>query len=90
MATWKLEDAKNSFSKVVRMAESDGPQYVTRSGKTVAVIVSAKEHAKGRLSGPEFVRMLQHSPLAKAIKDAGLDELPLPSRNDYGRKIDLE
>jgi len=90
MTTWKLEDAKNSFSKVVRMAESDGAQFITRHGEVVAVVVSAKEHSKGRLRGPEFVKMLRQSPLTAALRDAGLDELPLPSRSDYPRTVDFD
>ena len=40
---WSLQDAKNHFSEVVRAAERDGPQIVTRHGKETAVVVSAEE-----------------------------------------------
>lgn len=36
--TWKLADAKNRFSEVVRKALSEGPQRVSRRGDAVVVI----------------------------------------------------
>lgn len=43
---WKLQDAKAAFSDVVRRAEAEGPQTVTRHGKPVAVVVSAEDYAR--------------------------------------------
>jgi prevent-host-death family protein len=40
---WALQDAKNQFSQVVELAQTEGPQTVTRHGEPVAVIVSANE-----------------------------------------------
>jgi prevent-host-death family protein len=46
MKTWPLQDAKNQFSQVVELAQTEGPQTVTRHGEPVAVIVSADEFKK--------------------------------------------
>lgn len=35
---WRLADAKNRFSEVVRLAISQGPQIVTRRGDSVVVV----------------------------------------------------
>jgi len=43
MKIWPLQDAKNQFSHVVELAQTDGPQTVTRHGRPVAVVVSADE-----------------------------------------------
>ena len=46
---WQLHEAKQKFSEVVQRALDIGPQTVTRRGKKVAVVVSAREF--DRLSG---------------------------------------
>ena len=48
---WHLQDAKNNFSKVVRQAQTEGPQTVTVRGKPAAVVISAEEYE--RLAGGE-------------------------------------
>ena len=64
MKTWPLQDAKNQFSQLVDLAQTTGPQTVTRHGEPVAVVVSADEYK--RLARPkqtvlEFFRPLQGS-----------------------------
>ena len=61
---WHLQDAKNNFSKVVKKAQTEGPQTVTVRGERAAVVISVEEYDKlaGRklsfaeylLSGPEW------------------------------------
>ncbi|MSQ72717.1 MAG: type II toxin-antitoxin system Phd/YefM family antitoxin [Betaproteobacteria bacterium] len=46
---WPLQEARNKLSEVIDRAAKGGPQVVTRHGKRVAVIVSAREF--DRLSG---------------------------------------
>jgi prevent-host-death family protein len=43
---WHLQDAKNNLSKVVRKAQTEGPQIVTVRGKPAAVVVSSEEYEK--------------------------------------------
>ena len=83
MKAWKLEDAKNQFSEVVRRAAHE-PQLVTKNGRDAVVVMSveAYERLVVPASLPEFLR---DSPLAEALAD-GLD-LSRPS--DGGREIDL-
>jgi prevent-host-death family protein len=38
-----MQDAKARFSELVRMAHSDGPQYVTLHGRDSVVVVDADE-----------------------------------------------
>jgi antitoxin Phd len=85
MNTWKLEDAKNRFSEVVRRALANEPQRVTRNGRDAVVVVSADEYE--RLTAPQdLVGFLQDSPLAKAFARGELD---LDRPRDSGRDIDL-
>ena len=39
MAAWQLQEAEQRFGEVVRLAERDGPQTITRHGEAIAVLV---------------------------------------------------
>jgi antitoxin Phd len=82
MPTWKLEDAKNQFSRLVREAMRGKPQRVTRGGQDAVVVISAEEY--DRLTRPkvDLVDFLRNSPLA----DAGLDRA---RQRDLGRDLEL-
>lgn len=85
MRTWKLEDAKNRFSEVVRRALAHEPQRVTRSGRDAVVVVSAEDYE--RLVAPaDLVSFLQASPLAEALAE---DETLLDRNRDLGRDIEV-
>ncbi len=77
---WKLADAKNKFSEVVRRALSEGPQRVLRRGDAVVVISEEEfEALRGRRrdfldflkSGPD-ISGLDLSRDASAMRDAPL------------------
>jgi prevent-host-death family protein len=40
---WTVAEAKAKFSEVIDRAQSDGPQTITRNGRTTAVVVAAEE-----------------------------------------------
>lgn len=87
MNNWKLEDAKNRFSEVVRLALADQPQRVTRNGRDAVVVISAAEY--DRLATPQdLFTFMQASPLARAIA-AGELEFEIDRPHDFGRDIDL-
>lgn len=58
---WKLAEAKNKFSEVVRRALTEGPQRVLRRKEAVMVI---SEQEYDRLTGrvPTFVDFLLDAP----------------------------
>ena len=41
---WRLQDAKNQFSKLVQRARTEGPQIVTLRGQRAAVVLSAQDY----------------------------------------------
>ncbi len=50
--TWTVAEAKAKFSELIDRAQSDGPQTITRKGRTAVVVVSAQEwEQKTRRSG---------------------------------------
>ena len=62
MGEWKLQDAKNRFSAVVREAVAGYPQHVTRRGKPAVVVLAAEDYERLRrldaANAPTFTEML--------------------------------
>lgn len=59
--SWQVQEAKQKFSELLRRAEEEGPQVVTRHGSEVAVVVSAATYR--RLAGdPDFKAFLRSAP----------------------------
>jgi prevent-host-death family protein len=53
---WTVAEAKAKFSELIERAMSEGPQTITRKGRTAAVVVGAAEwqrktHRVGKLAG---------------------------------------
>lgn len=46
---WQVQDAKQRFSELIRTAQAEGPQVVTRHGEEIAVVVDIADYR--RLSG---------------------------------------
>lgn len=80
--TWKLQDAKSQFSKVVEDALHSGPQYVTRRGVPTVVILSVQEYEELASTKPSFTEFLLNCP--KMDEDFSFDR-----QRDYPRSIDL-
>ena len=59
---WQVQEAKQKFSELLRRAQDEGPQVVTRHGEEVAVVLAAKDYQ--RLSGdkPDFKAFLLGGP----------------------------
>lgn len=85
MAIWKLEDAKNQFSRLVRDALLKGPQVVTRHGKEEVVVMNVADYRRLTRQG-NFVEFMQKSPLAKALAKG---ELELTRSRDLPRGVEL-
>jgi len=48
VVAWQLQEAKQKFSELVRRAEREGPQVVTRHGEEVVVVVPVEEYRRMR------------------------------------------
>lgn len=77
---WKLADAKNRFSEVVRRALEEGPQLISRRKDSVVVLSSA-----------EYERLLGKSAsLGEFLLAApDLSQLDLDRRKDSHRELEL-
>ena len=56
--TWQVQEAKQKFSELLRRAQREGPQIVTRHGEEVAVMVAAKEFRRLAGDRPDFKAFL--------------------------------
>jgi antitoxin Phd len=78
--SWRLQDAKNQFSKVVDAAMHGRPQHVTKHGREVVVVMAADEYYSleklKAISLPGFVDHL----LALPKDDGEFERLPFTSR----------
>ncbi len=80
--TWSVADAKARLSEVIEKARSDGPQTITKNGRSAVIVVSAEEwERKGRRKG-NLAEFFASSPLRGA--DLDLDRL-----KDEPRDLDL-
>jgi prevent-host-death family protein len=61
--TWTVAQAKARFSEVIDKAESDGPQTITRNGRTTAVIVAAREWERKKKRKGTLADFFAASPL---------------------------
>jgi len=79
---WQVQNARQRFSEPVQRALDEGPQFVTRRGKDLVVVLVADEYR--RLTGgvPDFKAFLQSAP---DLSELELDTLP----RDVPREVDV-
>ncbi len=76
---WTVAEAKAKFSEVLDRAVSDGPQTITRNGKTTAVIVSAEEWARRGKREGTLLDFFANSPLREyGVEIERLKEVATP------------
>jgi prevent-host-death family protein len=78
---WQLQDAKQRFSELIRSVQVDGPQFVTRHGEEVAVVIDIAEYRRLRGGVPDFKEFLRSGP--------DLDVLEISRSSDAARVVDL-
>ena len=79
---WTVAEAKAKFSEVIERAMVDGPQTITRNGRTAAVIVGADEWQRKTKRVGNLAEFFTQSPL----RESGLK---IRRIKDRSRKIDL-
>lgn len=57
---WQVHEARQRLSDVIRLAESDGPQTITRHGEAIAVVVPVATWR--RRDGDVFKQLLRGAP----------------------------
>jgi prevent-host-death family protein len=79
---WTVAEAKAKFSEVIDLAQSTGPQTITRNGRTTAVIVAAAEWERKTKRVGNLAEFFATSPLREA-------DLKVKRLRDGPRKLDL-
>ena len=79
---WTVAEAKAKFSEIIERAVSEGPQTITRNGRTTAVVVGAEEWQRKTKRVGNLAEFFAASPL----RGSGLKVRRLKERS---RKIDL-
>ncbi|MDQ2791712.1 MAG: prevent-host-death protein [Pseudonocardiales bacterium] len=65
---WQLQEAKQRFSEVVRAAQAEGAQFVTRHGEEVAVVVDIAEYRRMTGADVAFKDYLRSAPDFDALE----------------------
>jgi prevent-host-death family protein len=43
---WQIQEAKQRFSELIRSVQADGPQFVTKHGEEIAVVIDIEEYRR--------------------------------------------
>ncbi len=65
---WQLQEAKQRFSELVRAAQVDGAQFVTRHGEEVAVVLDIAEYRRMTGANVDFKDFLRSAPDLDALE----------------------
>lgn len=79
---WQLQEAKNRFSELVRLAREEGPQTITVHGTDAVVVVAADQYRKLAPRKGTLVDFFRRSPLVGV-------ELDIARSTDLGRTVAL-
>ena len=79
---WQVQEAKQRFSEVLRSARADGPQFVTKHGDEVAVVLDIREYRRLRGGTHDFKEFLRSGPSP--------DGLDIRRSGEMLRPIDLD
>lgn len=60
---WTVAKAKSKFSEIIERAISEGPQTITRRGRTAAVMVGAEEWQRKTKRSGNLAEFFAGSPL---------------------------
>ena len=74
---WTVAEAKAKFSEMIERAMSEGPQTITRKGRTAAVVVGAEEWQRKTKRVGNLAEFFAASPLrGSGMKVRRLNERP--------------
>ncbi|MFI6300951.1 type II toxin-antitoxin system Phd/YefM family antitoxin [Amycolatopsis thailandensis] len=91
-ATWQVQDAKQRLSELLRRAAAEGPQFVTKHGEEVAVVLDIADYRRlaGGSEAVDFKLVLsgeQHHPeYGEALADV-LEEIAAERAEDLPRDV---
>jgi prevent-host-death family protein len=81
-ANWTIANAKARLSEVIELARREGPQTISKNGRSTAVVVSIEEWEKKSARSGSLAEFLLASPLRGA-------DLDVERSRDDARALDL-
>ena len=75
---WQLQEAKQHFSELIRAVQTDGPQFVTKHGQQVAVVLDIVDYR--RMTGAELVDFKDFLAAAPDLSGLEIDRSTTPVR----------
>jgi len=88
-AHWQVQEAKQRFSEVLRAVEREGPQFITRHGDEVAVMIDINEFRRLTQPKEDFKTLLRRPPYFDDTMIEIMDQIEADRQRDFGRPIDL-
>jgi antitoxin Phd len=82
--SWPVQDAKQRFSELIRKAQAEGPQVVTRHGEEIAVVVDIAYYRRLKGETAEFKDYLRSGPVFDDLDLGRTSELP--PRTDWANE----
>jgi prevent-host-death family protein len=79
---WTVADAKARLSELIESARREGPQTITKNGRSTAVLVSMEEWERKSARSGSLAEFLLNSPLRGA-------DIDIERSQDDARDIDL-
>ena len=81
MKSWQVQQAKTHLSELIELAQTDGPQLITRHGNEQAIVLSIEEYNKLVAHKPDLRKYLLSGPK--------VDDFTIKRKRDFGRKVEL-
>lgn len=81
---WQVQEAKQRFSELIRSAQTDGPQTVTRHGEEIAVVIDIAEYRRLRGGTASIKDYLRSGPSFDDLDLSRTQELPRATGWDSG------
>ena len=63
---WTVAEAKAKFSEIIERAMSEGPQTITKRGRTAAIVVAAEEWERKTKRAGNLAEFFAGSPLRES------------------------
>jgi antitoxin Phd len=87
---WQVQEAKQRFSELLRAAQSDGPQIVTRHGEEIAVMIDIAEYRRLRGGVADLKDVLLGGPKFDDDVADAFAAIEAARKADFGRAVDFE
>jgi len=64
---WTVAEAKAKFSEIIERAQSEGPQIISKRGRTAAIVVAAEEWERKTKRAGNLAEFFAGSPLRGSV-----------------------